>query len=208
MLDKEKTTSRKQKARETKKIIYASADQLFRKYGFEKVSVDSIVEMAGVSKGSFYVHFSSKNALIVALSVDYVKQLDLDYKNYLQSFPTGTPASDILTALVAKIADVIANDVGYNVMKVIYKIQITKTVNMNSIMGYNRELYQIFNDIIDQGLQQGEFKTELTADTITKHFIMAIRGITYEWCIRYPDFNLKEQYLIHLGILLTGIKKK
>jgi len=93
-------------------------------------------------------------------------------------------------------------------MKVIYKIQITKTVNMNSIMGYNRELYQIFNDIIDQGLQQGEFKTELTADTITKHFIMAIRGITYEWCIRYPDFNLKEQYLIHLGILLTGIKKK
>jgi len=207
-LDKEKTTSRKQKARETKKIIYASADQLFRKYGFEKVSVDSIVEMAGVSKGSFYVHFSSKNALIVALSVDYVKQLDLDYKNYLQSFPTGTPASDILTALVAKIADVIANDVGYNVMKVIYKIQITKTVNMNSIMGYNRELYQIFNDIIDQGLQQGEFKTELTADTITKHFIMAIRGITYEWCIRYPDFNLKEQYLIHLGILLTGIKKK
>jgi len=88
-LDKEKTTSRKQKARETKKIIYASADQLFRKYGFEKVSVDSIVEMAGVSKGSFYVHFSSKNALIVALSVDYVKQLDLDYKNYLQSFPAG-----------------------------------------------------------------------------------------------------------------------
>jgi len=208
MLNKEKITSRKEKAIETKKKIYASADRLFRKHGFDKVSVDSIVEMAGVSKGAFYVHFGSKNALITALSVDFVQQLDLDYKSYLESFPADTTASDILIALVGKIADVITLTVGYDVMKVIYEVQITKTVNTEAVLGYNRDLYKIFNNIINQGVQQGEFKTELTVDTITKHLIMAIRGLTYEWCIRYPNFNLKEQALKHFGILLTGIKKQ
>ena len=205
-MNKEKTASRKEKALETKKKIYTSANRLFKQYGFEKVSVDSIVEMAGVSKGSFYVHFESKNALIAALSVDFVKQLDLDYKFYLESFPAGTSASDILTALVDKITDVITNTVGYDIMKVIYKVQITKTINTDAILGYDRDLYKIFSAIINQGVQQGEFKTELTVDTITKHLIMAIRGITYEWCVRYPDFNLKDQTLKHFRILLTGIK--
>ena len=50
-------------------------NQLFEKYGLEKVNVDSIVEMAGVSKVSFYVHFDSKNSLIAALITDYVNKV-------------------------------------------------------------------------------------------------------------------------------------
>lgn len=56
MLEKVETSNRKTKAIETKNKIYRSANQLFREYGLENVSVDSIVEMAGVSKGAFYVH--------------------------------------------------------------------------------------------------------------------------------------------------------
>jgi hypothetical protein len=37
--------------------------------------------------------------------------------------------------------------------------------------------------------------------------MMAIRGITYEWCIRYPDFDYKEEALRHFEILLAGIRK-
>lgn len=75
------------------------------------------------------------------------------------------------------------------------------------MLNYNREIYKLFSDIISKGIQQGEFKTDIPADILTKHFIMAMRGITYEWCIRYPDFDLKEQALKHFEILLSGIKK-
>ena len=67
-------------------INIQSAAKLFKKYGFADVSVDSIVEKAGVSKGTFYVHFDSKDALIVALTADYVNELDFDYKSFLDSF--------------------------------------------------------------------------------------------------------------------------
>lgn len=201
-------SNRKTKALETKKKIYESANQLFKKYGIEKVSVDSIVEMAGVSKGAFYVHFESKDSLTAALINDFVNKLDLDYKSYLESFSANVMASDVLISLIGKIADIITCTIGYDHMKTVYKVQITKTINTDAIMNYNRELYKIFSDIISKGVQQEEFKTEIPVDTLTKHCIMAIRGLTYEWCIRHPDFDLKEQALKHFEILLTGIKKQ
>lgn len=202
-----KITNRKTKALETKKKIYESAEQLFKKYGFENVSVDSIVEMAGVSKGSFYVHYKTKDALISALIADYVNKVDLDYKSYLESFTADTMASDILILLAGKIADIITTTIGYDNIKFLYEAQIMRTINTDAVLGYNRDLYKIFNNVISQGVKREEFTTELSIDTITKHYIMALRGLTYEWCIRYPDFDLKEQVLKHFEILLTGIKK-
>jgi hypothetical protein len=109
--------------------------------------------------------------------------------------------------LAGKIADTIASTVGYDVMSIIYEVQLNKTVNMDSVMGYNRELYKMLNDVISQGMQQGEFRTDIPAETITKHCILALRGLTYEWCIRYPDFILREQVMMHFEMLLSGIKK-
>lgn len=207
MVKKEKTSHRKKQANETKNKIYKTAGGLFRKHGFENVSVDSIVEAAGVAKGSFYVHFDSKYSLATALINDYVSEVDLDYKSYIGSFDDHSTASDILISLVGNIADIINLTIGYDNMKTVYKAQITKTINTDAVMSYNREIYKLFSDIISKGIQQGEFKTDISADILTRHFIMAIRGITYEWCIRYPDFDLKEQALNHFEILLSGIKK-
>lgn len=203
----EQNNDRKTKALETKKKIYESADQLFKKHGIEKVSVDSIVETAGVSKGAFYVHFESKDFLIAAIIADFIKKLDLDYELYLQSFPVGTMASDILISLVEKIAEIMSVTIGYDLIKIIYEVQLTRTINTDTILGYDRDIYKMFNDVICKGVKQGEFRTDLSLDTITKHCLLAIRGITYEWCIRYPDFDLKDQILKHFELLLTGIKK-
>ena len=203
-----KISNRKAKAIQTKKRIYETADQLFRKYGFENVSVDSIVEMAGVSKGTFYVYFDSKNSLAAALLNDFVNEVDLDYKSHIESFDTKTPASDILVSLIGKIADILNYSIGYDHMKTLYKLQITKTINTDKVMGFNRELYKIFSDIISRGVQRGEFITDIPVDTLTKHCVMAIRGLSYEWCIRQPDFDLKEQALKHFEILLSGIEKR
>jgi AcrR family transcriptional regulator len=205
-VNKEKPNNRKKQAIETKKKIYESAEQLFEKYGFDNVSVDAIVERAGVSKGAFYVHFDSKGSLIAALIADYVDKLDLNYKDYLESFPAGTAASDILIAVAGKIADIIAYTIGYDHIKFIYKANMTKTVNTKAVLDYNRDLYKMFSNIISQGIKQGEFKTDIAIDTITKHCVMSIRGTTYEWCIRYPGFNLKEYVQEHFEILLIGIK--
>lgn len=207
MMENKKISKRKVKAMETKRKIYDSANYLIRNNDIDDVSVDAIVNRAGVSKGSFYVHFESKDALIATLIAEYVDKLDLNYESYLQSFPADTLASDMLILLAGKIVDIMTINVGYELINALYKAQITKTTNTSAMLGYNRNLYKIFNNIIGQGQQKEEFKPDININTITNHCIMAIRGITYEWCIRYPDFNLKDAVLEHINILLTGIKK-
>lgn len=201
----ERMSHRKEQGAETKKKLFDSARQLFGRYDFDDVSVDAIVEAAGVSKGTFYVHFESKNALIASFLSDYVSKVDMDYKAYLDSLPSEMPASDIMLDMIGKIADVLVVAIGYNRMKTVYKVQLTKDVDMEVVKGYNRVLYKMFADVLGKGMERGDFKTGLPLDILTKHFVMAIRGLSYEWCIRYPDFDLKEQALTHFKILLSGI---
>lgn len=202
-----KMTNRQIQAVETKKKIYDSAYELFKKYGFKEVSVDDIVKKAGVSKGAFYVHFNSKDSLIADIVTDYVKELDIDYKNYIESFSADTKVADMLFSFVGKISDILVQKIGYDFMKIIYEAQLAKTINPIPIMGYNRDLYKLFTSIIDKGIQQGEFKEELTVETITKYCVMTIRGAAYEWCVFYPDYNLKEEIMESFKIMFAGIKK-
>lgn len=202
----EKPNRKKEQAAETKKRLYETAGKLFVQYDFDDVSVDAIVEAAGVSKGTFYVHFESKDALIASFLSDYVSQVDADYQAHLDTLLPETKASDMLLSLIGRIADVLADNIGYNRMRMVYKVQLTGAVNMEAVKGYNRELYKMFADVLGQGMQRGEFNAELPLDLLTKHFVMALRGLSYEWCIRYPEFDLKEQALTHFKLLLAGIE--
>ena len=199
-------TSRKEKAVQTRNKIYASAEQLFNKHDFETVNVDDIVKHAGVAKGSFYVHFESKDALIATFINDYVKKVDTDYKTYLESLPSDMPPNEVFLSLIGKIADVITEIIGCENMKTLYRIQLGKDIPGSAAISYGRELYKMFFDIIDSGISQRRFHSDLSADETAKHFVMAYRGVVYEWCARYPEVDLKEQALQHFRILLAGIK--
>ena len=201
-----KTNKKKEQGAETKQRLYESAEQLFSQYNYTDVSVEAITEAAGVTKGTFYVHFDSKDELYVSIFADYAARIDMDYKAFLDDLPSDMPTSDMLLALIEKIADVLIGTVGYGKMKTFYTLQLTKTVSTDAVNGYNRELYAMFSDLLNKGIQRGEFKISLPLEALARHFVMAIRGITYEWCIRYPDFELKEQALAHFKLLIEGIK--
>jgi len=198
--------SRKEKAVQTKNKIYTSAEYLFSKYGCETVNVDDIVKHAGVAKGSFYVHFESKDALIAVLINDYVKKIDMDYKEYIETLPSDIPASVMIISIVEKIADVIIDRIGYDNMKNLYRIQMGKDANSGAAINYNRDLYMLFNNIIRKGIEEKIFRPELCADETAKQLIMVYRGLVYEWIVRYPEFDLKAQALKLFNLLLTGIE--
>ena len=55
--------------------IMQSAIKLFAKKGFSATSVQEIAKNAGISKGAFYLHFSSKDELLFALFDYYYNQM-------------------------------------------------------------------------------------------------------------------------------------
>src|SRR5512143_3765904 len=65
-----------QRSEETRGRIMQAAIQLFSSRGFNSASVDDICAEAGVSKGAFYHHFESKQALFLALLDGWLKAID------------------------------------------------------------------------------------------------------------------------------------
>jgi AcrR family transcriptional regulator len=63
-------TLRERRAAETRRMILDGAARLFAERGYGQTSVDAIIEEAVLSKGAFYHHFPSKEALLAALLDD------------------------------------------------------------------------------------------------------------------------------------------
>jgi TetR/AcrR family transcriptional regulator, repressor for uid operon len=64
------------RSEETRNHLLEAAVQLFALQGYEASSVAEICAAAGVSKGAFYHHFESKQALFLALLDEWLKRLD------------------------------------------------------------------------------------------------------------------------------------
>lgn len=204
-MKEKKTDKRKLQGAETKKRLYEFAEKLFMQSNYSDVSIEDITREAGITKGAFYVHFESKDALIAIMISDYVARADKNYKNFLESLSEEMSASEMLFAMTEKITDELMNTIGYGNMRKIYQLLIVETEIAEAVKGYNRELYMLFYSILEKGIRRGEFNTSLSVETLSRHFVMAIRGVSYEWCVRYPDFDLREQAIEHIRLLIVGI---
>ena len=65
-----------QRSEETRTRIMDAAVRLFSTRGFAAASVDDICAEAGISKGAFYHHFESKQALFLALLDSWLQTID------------------------------------------------------------------------------------------------------------------------------------
>lgn len=65
-----------QRSEETRAKIISSAIKLFSTRGFNTASVDDICKDAEISKGAFYHHFESKQALFLALLDGWLETID------------------------------------------------------------------------------------------------------------------------------------
>ncbi len=63
----------------TRNHILAVAMQLFSKTGYDATGVAEICQAAGVSKGAFYHHFPSKQAVFMALLNSYLNSIEAGF---------------------------------------------------------------------------------------------------------------------------------
>lgn len=57
-----------------RKRLVQAAEKLFAQYGYRKVSIDEIVQNAGVAKGTFYLYFKNKDELYTHIIEHYYQK--------------------------------------------------------------------------------------------------------------------------------------
>lgn len=178
---------------ETKEKILKSAEVLFKDQGFENTSVESIVKRAGLSKGSFYVHFNSKDEIIAYFINAVISKIDMDLDSIVNSSQDDISVTDTLLKILGKVSFNKVDELGY-------------PLNKNAAMIYNKALYRTVFKLITLGMERGEFNTTYSAEDITSDFVTTIRGFIFEWIANYPDLDLNHSLQKHFKIYLAGLR--
>lgn len=91
--------SAEHKAQSRAKII-ESARILFNRHGFQDVTIDMVMENAGLTRGAFYNHFDSKEALYEAAVSSFLMGRGAQWRRDAGVDPTG-PAADMARQMIA-----------------------------------------------------------------------------------------------------------
>lgn len=144
------------RSQETRALILNAAQNLFARSGYDATGVADICQEAGVSKGAFYYHFPSKQALFLDLLDEWLKGLDFQLKLLRQD---NLDIPDSLINMTAVVPMVLQSAGGHLQMFLEYWIQASRdeTIWQATIAPYHR--YQaLFATIIEEGVAEGSLK--------------------------------------------------
>lgn len=182
-------TKRKTQAIKTKNKIYDTAIKLFLKKGFENVTINDITKKAGISKGSFYTHFKSKECVII----EFFERIDDFYKETYNNFHKDMTASQELLAIIRSMTEFCSNEFGLSSLKISYSYQlITDSVSSKVLIDKERIFFKILYKIASKGKASKEFSRTMSENEIVELIERSCHGLLYDWCIYNGEFDLNE----------------
>ena len=184
--------SRKEKAILTKNKVFETAIELIKENGYDNVTISQICEKAGVAKGTFYVHYKSKEDIIKESYYSDMSQFVLkQYQNLISQDKDMSIKDKIGQFLISEL--MFTNHVGYTMTCRAYVTNLIECISESSKhferRGFTRELKML----ILEGVNQKVFETEQTAEEIFLYLESFVRGIMASWCFSNAEFDIIEK---------------
>ncbi|MBZ0276138.1 MAG: TetR/AcrR family transcriptional regulator [Anaerolineae bacterium] len=182
--------------------ILQAAALILSQRGFEHIRMDDIAEAAGVSKGTLYLYFKSKDEVLTALMMMFFST-DLERLQALVNSPE--PGATRLRLYLQELVDYF-NGLG-EMQRVIYEFYAASTRQDDRrqiLVGYFDQYRQVTATIIQQGIDRGEFRpTDAQAAATT--LIALIEGLALLNLVNPSQVNLGQQAEASLQLVMTGL---
>ncbi|MGD8576544.1 MAG: TetR/AcrR family transcriptional regulator [Thiohalophilus sp.] len=212
LLEKQLVTSSHQRRKaERPGEIVAAALELFVEHGFAATRLEDVARRAGVSKGTVYLYFDSKEALFEAVVREVVIP-QVERSEMLARQHQGTQA-DLLKQLVWNWWQSVSSSPICGIPKLIIaeSANFPKTAQFFVDNVINR-VRRIFNQVIEAGIEQGEFR-RIDPEYVTRLLMspMVLLAVWQHSLLPYDqDYPIDEEtYLqIHLQLFLNGLSKE
>jgi AcrR family transcriptional regulator len=91
---------REQQRQETRRKVFEAALHIFRRDGVSESRIEDIATLAGVSRGTFYFHFPTKEAVLTELLLT----AEADFTAEIDALPADAPIEDVLNTTAAAMA--------------------------------------------------------------------------------------------------------
>ena len=201
MEEKTELSRQQQKSKETKERIFQAAKQILKKKGYEELSIKNICEEAGVSNGSFYHHFKTKDDL-------------LSY--YIEDQPKISPdvldvpkdAREAKQAIIGVYLNYVqyCKELGVEFMSGYYD---TKNQALNAAIRTERP-YPIVTvqTYVEKAIQAGVICLDEKIEEFTTDIRMIVIGNVFEWCLRSGETDFEGNMSRSLGKYLDSAIRK
>ena len=190
---------------ERKKQIINAAEEVFTQKGFDQARMDDIAEETGLSKGTLYLYFKSKEDLITAI-------LDRMFQYEFRQFEALNLTEMNAVDAIWKITDLLTKDILglQRLMPIVYQFLALAFRNRHvqlALKKYINQYVDILIPIIQRGIDSGEFR-QVDARTAAIAMGAMIEGTLLLWV--YDKSLVKPEYHIHSGmnLLLEGVQAR
>ena len=176
------------RAADTKKRLFDATMELVGERGFADASVDEIVDLAGVAKGTVYYHFSGKNDLMGALIADRLRMMILAFQDAAEAHRDDPRAA--IEALVRAELEFLSGQNSFS------KLLLTEMWRENrawrdTLVWMRRDLMNVFRDVITQGVETGEFRGDIEPDFSASALFGMTATVALDWLSFEPDKPLE-----------------
>ncbi|MEH7086973.1 TetR/AcrR family transcriptional regulator [Neobacillus drentensis] len=185
-----------------KEKITAQSISLFEKKGFTETSIQDVVDSLGVTKGTFYYYFSSKEELLMDIHLGYIDGLLYNQEHILND--TSKSFKEKLSANVYMLITNITTQGA--AAKIFFREMNNLSPEHLTLIEQKRDQFRLnIEGLIRSGMEKGELRPDLNAPIIT----MGILGITnwsYQWF--NPDGKCTDEEVaeIFVEMILKGIQ--
>ncbi len=186
------------KSKETKAKIFRAAKHILRKKGYEELSIKNICEEAGVSNGSFYHHFKTKDDLL-SYYIEEQPSIDTD----LLDIPKNV--QEAKNAIIYVYLNYIhyCEELGVEFMANYYT---PKNQSLNPLIRTERP-YPIVTvqNYLEKCIGAGILSPSLNLGDITTDIRIIVIGNVFEWCLKNGNTDFEGNMKRSLATYLDGI---
>jgi AcrR family transcriptional regulator len=191
-------------------ILDAALD-LFVEKGFAATRLEDVAQRAGVSKGTVYLYFDSKEDLFKAVIRSGMVRAIEEAERRVAAFPGS--AADLLRELYTAWWQ----NIGGTKLAGIPKLMISEAQNFPELARFYYEEViqrgsQLFARTIERGIERGEFRrvnVDHTVRAIVAPLIMrAILEHSFLPCAGPEDFDVPAYFEHTLGLVLDGLRTR
>jgi len=190
---------------ERKSQILDAAMDTFSEMGFHKARMSDIAETSGLSKGSLYWYFDSKDSIILSL-LDRVFVPEIKDFNILLKDPRS--AESRLASYIERVSDDMVKmlkwmPLFYDFLALAFRQELVK----KAISRYYKKQMEILVDLIQQGIDSGEFLVEDPEEAAIA-LGSILEGTVILWLYDPENIDVKHNLRTSANLLIQGLRTK
>ncbi|WP_094605109.1 Fatty acid metabolism regulator protein [Sporomusa silvacetica DSM 10669] len=187
-----------------KENVILTAIEIIDDLGIQGLSTREIAKRQGISEGTLFRHFKSKNEIVLDM-LDYFSKYDSDIFQSVKL--KGLKMKEAIVFLVDSYVTYYENYPAITAVTQIYGVLLSEPDFVDRIKSILCSRKNFLKDVIEEGKKAGEINPEVDSGIVADIIIGTFGNICLEWRLNGRNFSLRSKTLMAINMILGGLSR-